>query len=77
MITTLLQLCAVVADWRKRRTAILELSRLSDVTLRDIGVCRADIPRVVDEALTAERNARIPCVVTRVQRPVFESHEVC
>jgi len=77
MITTFLQLGAVVADWRKRRNAILELSRLSDVMLRDIGVCRADIPRVVDKALAAERNGRIPRVVTRIRQPAFESHEVC
>ena len=77
MISILLQLGAAISDWRKRRIAIHELSRLSDVMLRDIGVCRADIVRVVDEALAARHAARMPQAGTRVQRPVFESHETC
>lgn len=77
MITTLFHLGAAVAGWRKRRAAILELSRLSDVTLRDIGVRRVDIPRIVDKALAAKRAARIPRVIADTRRPAFESHEVC
>lgn len=38
-------------QWRRKRAAIEELRRLSDRTLRDIGLSRAEIPAVV-EALT-------------------------
>lgn len=37
-----------VTRWQKRRTA-RALDRLSDWMLRDIGVTRGEIPRVVDE----------------------------
>lgn len=77
MVTTLLQLVVAVSDWRRRRNAIRELSDLSDATLRDIGVCRADIVRVVDEALAAERAAREVHPGPRVRLPVVESHEPC
>ncbi len=39
---------AAICRWRKRRT-ILKLSDLSDSTLHDIGVRRADIPRIAEE----------------------------
>ena len=42
-----------VTRWNKRRTAISELSRLSDHLLRDIGVARGEIPHVVNSMLDA------------------------
>lgn len=39
---------ATVTRWQKRRTA-WALDRLSDWMLRDIGVTRGEIPRLVDE----------------------------
>jgi len=42
--------------WRRKRTAIEELRRLSDHALKDIGLSRAEIPAVV-EALTAQETA--------------------
>ena len=77
MTTTLLQLFAVVADWHRRRNAILELSNLSDATLRDIGVVRADIPRVVAAAITAERAAEVAGRQSRVRVCTHESTELC
>ena len=77
MFTTLLHLSTAVADWHKRRKAILELSRLSDITLRDIGLVRADIPRVVSAAVSAARAAQMAPQQSRVQIPGHESHELC
>lgn len=36
-------------EWRQRRHAIAELQALSDATLRDIGLVRGDIPKLVRE----------------------------
>lgn len=77
MNTLFLQLYALVADWHRRRSATLELSRLSDATLRDIGVVRADIPRLVAEAITAERAALIERQRSRVRPCTQESTELC
>jgi len=77
MFTTLLHLSNVVADWQKRRKAILELSRLSDLTLRDIGLVRADIPRVVKAAVSAARVEQMAPQESRVQMPGQGSHELC
>ena len=32
--------------WHRRRATILELSALDDRVLKDIGICRADIPEI-------------------------------
>ena len=39
------------STWNRRRSAIQELSALSDRQLADIGLLRADIPSVVDDLL--------------------------
>ena len=36
-----------LATWREHRNTIKELNRLSDAELRDIGISRADIDRLV------------------------------
>jgi len=36
-----------LATWREHRNTIKELNRLSDSELRDIGIARADIDRLV------------------------------
>ncbi len=77
MSNVILHLFARVADWRKRRNAMVELSRLSDATLRDIGVVRADIPRVVEQAIKAERAALLARLQSRVQPCRQESPELC
>lgn len=77
MFTTLLHLSTAAADWYKRRNAIQELSRLNDATLRDIGLVRADIPRVVAEAVSAARAAQTKRNESRVRLPGQESHELC
>lgn len=38
-----------IAHYRRARQAILELSRLSDRELSDLGITRCDIPRIVYE----------------------------
>jgi uncharacterized protein YjiS (DUF1127 family) len=38
---------SMFAEWRQRRAAAAELSRLSDRDLADIGLTRQDIPTVV------------------------------
>lgn len=38
-----------IAHYRRTRQAILELSRLSDRELSDLGITRCDIPRIVYE----------------------------
>ncbi len=77
MTTIFLQLYALVSDWHRRRNATLELANLSDATLRDIGLVRADIPRVVAEAIAAERAALIARQRSRVRTCTQESTELC
>ncbi|MDH3452244.1 MAG: DUF1127 domain-containing protein [Gammaproteobacteria bacterium] len=77
MTTTLLKLLVVVADWRKRRNAMRELSSLSDATLRDIGLVRADIPRVVEAAVAADRAALGARQPSRVRVSAHKSSELC
>ena len=55
----------------------MELSRLSDITLRDIGLVRADIPRVASAAVSADRAPQMASQESRVQMPGQESHELC
>jgi uncharacterized protein YjiS (DUF1127 family) len=38
-----------IGTWNKRRTAIQELSALSDRQLADIGLLRGDIPSIVND----------------------------
>lgn len=40
---------AHLAAWNDKRVTRRELSRLSDRELDDIGLCRADIDRVIEE----------------------------
>lgn len=42
------------ADWRQRQTVLHELAMLSDRELADIGLTRADLPRVFDPAFAAD-----------------------
>ena len=37
-------------EWRRYRSAVSALSRLSDRELNDVGIIRADIPRAVRHA---------------------------
>lgn len=36
-----------IADWRARRRTYAELNALDDISLADIGLTRADIPRLL------------------------------
>ena len=45
-----------VADLPRRRAVLEELGRLSDHELADIGLTRADLPRVFDPAFVRSRN---------------------
>lgn len=47
------QFFAAVRRWNQRRLAIRELMALPDWALKDIGVMRGEIPRIVDESLDA------------------------
>jgi uncharacterized protein YjiS (DUF1127 family) len=47
-----------ITEIRKRQAAIEELNRLSDRDLADIGVSRADLPRLFDPAFAPEWEAR-------------------
>lgn len=38
-----------IANYRRARKAIIELSKLSEHELKDLGITRSDIPRVVAE----------------------------
>lgn len=46
----------LIANWRRERETIRELSRLSDRELADLGISRADIHAVAAGAAPAERN---------------------
>ena len=45
---------------RRRRTAVADLERLSDQLLADIGISRAEIPRVVVGLVSRARRAASP-----------------
>lgn len=45
---------------RRRRAAVADLERLSDQLLADIGISRAEIPRVVDGLVSRDRRAASP-----------------
>jgi uncharacterized protein YjiS (DUF1127 family) len=47
-----------VAELPKRRAVMHELNMLSDHELADIGLSRADLPRVFDAAFVAQRGAQ-------------------
>ena len=57
--------------WRQRRAAVRELSRLSDHTLKDIGLHRGEIRSVVDEMTRAAAPAQRTTPVSR--RPARRS----
>jgi uncharacterized protein YjiS (DUF1127 family) len=46
-----------LADWRRYRETVRELSQLSDRNLDDIGVSRNDIEDIVRHSLAAEAAA--------------------
>ena len=46
-----------IAQWRREREAVRELSRLSDRELADLGVVRSDIPSIVAGASMARDEA--------------------
>ena len=43
------------AEWRRRQAVLQEMAMLSDRELADIGLSRADLPRVFDPAFAADR----------------------
>jgi uncharacterized protein YjiS (DUF1127 family) len=45
---------AAVAAWWRRQAVLQEMSMLTDRELADIGLSRADLPRVFDPAFAAE-----------------------
>ncbi|HLB81305.1 MAG TPA: DUF1127 domain-containing protein [Dongiaceae bacterium] len=49
-----------VRRWRRRRAALYALMALDDRTLNDIGLSRAEIPRVVDDLLRSPARDRAP-----------------
>lgn len=54
--------------YRRKRVAIRELNALSDRTLKDIGLHRAEIHAAVEEALNGERRAHVPVRSATVHR---------
>ncbi|NIO41460.1 MAG: DUF1127 domain-containing protein [Burkholderiales bacterium] len=45
------QFLTAFARWNRRRITIRELTALPDWVLKDIGVTRGEIPRIVDETM--------------------------
>ena len=45
----------LIANWRREREAVRELSRLTDRELADLGIARADIRAVAEGAAFAVR----------------------
>ena len=43
------------AEWRRRQATLREMEMLTDRELADIGLNRADLPRVFDPAFAADR----------------------
>jgi uncharacterized protein YjiS (DUF1127 family) len=46
---------AAFAEWRRRQAVLQEMSMMSDRELADIGLSRADLPRVFDPTFAAQR----------------------
>lgn len=53
----LTQLVDAVRQWPRRRAVLAELASLSDHELSDIGLSRADLPRVFDPRFAVNRNS--------------------
>ena len=67
--TSLLRrLAEALRRYRRRRSAILELQRLPDWQLRDIGIGRADIAEVVERLLSGDQ-VRVPTSATVMKMP--------
>ena len=49
------KLVAAFAEWRRREATLREMEMLTERELADIGLTRADLPRVFDPAFAAER----------------------
>ncbi len=62
-------------DWRKRRLAVAELLALDDRTLRDIGLGRGDVARLVRELRRGVpvEQAAVRAEVVRLPRPRAEA----
>jgi uncharacterized protein YjiS (DUF1127 family) len=45
---------AAIADWRRRQAVMREMETLTDRELADIGLSRADLPRVFDPGFAAD-----------------------
>ena len=55
LMTTIVKLSAKIRHWHARWRTIAELTALDDRTLRDIGLHRSEIHRLVDGLLAAEQ----------------------
>ena len=52
----LISAVAAFASWRRRQAVLHEMDLMSDRELADIGLTRADLPRVFDPAFAADHN---------------------
>ena len=55
LMTTMVKLLSNIHHWHARRRTIAELAALDDRTLKDIGIDRSEIRRLVDGLLAAEK----------------------
>ena len=62
-----------VRRWRRRRDALSTLMALDDRTLKDIGLSRAEVPRVVDDLLRSPARDRTP---VRAETEAVETAEI-
>jgi uncharacterized protein YjiS (DUF1127 family) len=58
-----------VGEWRQRRRARAELGGLSDVMLKDIGVCRSEIPWLAQHGRSDHPSRTIGLALVRQRLP--------
>lgn len=56
-MTTVVKLFALIRRWHARRSAIAALAALDDRMLKDIGLHRGAIRRLVDDQLAAQKRS--------------------